>query len=504
MDIRIDRTGPVPVYRQITAHLRTMIRSGLLPPGAKLPPERKLADTLAVNRTTVLNAYQELKSEGLVRSVMGSGTVVQERNRWIAAPDLKPSIASPSYPAGGRQPTGSIVEELLALPSDPDHISLAVGKPPADCIPLQWIKQIQAELIETCGDALFQHCPTEGDRSLRESIGGWMQKRGVSGCSGAEVMVVSGAQQGLDLVARTFIEPGDVVLVEQPTYFTAVQLFQLYGAKLIAIPSDGEGQLPLDVLESMLLKYRPKLIYVQPTFQNPTGRVWTQEQRQRFMELAERGHTMIVEEDPYFELRYEGETVPPLKAFDRAGLVIYVGTFSKLLYPGMRIGWVCAPPEAMTAMIRWKQVMDLHSNHLAQTVTNELIRSGKLEMHLTKCKEVYAAKRDWMMQAIETYAKEELCCSIPQGGYYLWVQLPETVSSTVLLMHALDENVSFVPGSHFSMNDPMATSSYIRLNFTRPSHDQIEQGIRLLGQAVRRLRHRRPRGDSFRQSLPLV
>lgn len=507
MNIRIDRNSSLPLYVQIKNAIREMIAADLLLPGQKLPPERKLAETLGVNRTTVLNAYQELKAEGWVRAVRGSGTMVQDHRSERGQAEAKfPKYRAVADPHAANHLNGNVIRELLTLPSGPDHISFAVGKPPSDCIPLQEIRSAQTELMNYAGESLFQHCPSEGDGSLREAISRLMQKRGAAACSGAEIMVVSGAQQGLDVVARTFLQRGDVVFVEQPAYFSAVQLFRLYGADVVAIPQDPNGGLHFDVLETMIFRHRPKFIYVQPTFQNPTGQVWPLEQRKQLIKLAERRHTLIIEADPYFELRYEGEPIPPLKALDRAGLVVYVATFSKLLYPGMRVGWVCASPDIIAAMVRWKQAMDLHSNHYSQAITDWMIRRGVLERHLAFCTERYKAKRDWMVAAIQSYADQELMpCRVPQGGYFLWVQLPKAVSSTALLVHALEQNVSFVPGSYFSVDGEEALASYIRLNFTWPSPQQIERGIRILGQTVRRLLDSRPsRGQAFRQSVPLV
>ena len=506
MNIRIDRNSSLPLYLQIKNAIREMIAADLLPPGQKLPPERKLAESLGVNRTTVLNAYQELKAEGWLRAVRGSGTMVQDHRSEKGQAEAKyPKYRAVADSHAANHLNGNVIREMLSLPSGPDHISFAVGKPPSDCIPLQEIHSAQTELMNHAGESLFQHCPTEGDSLLREAISQWMQKRGATACSGSEIMVVSGAQQGLDLMARTFLHRGDVVLAEQPAYFSAVQLFRMYGANVVAIPPDPNGGLHFDVLETMILKYRPKFVYVQPTFQNPTGQVWPLEQRKQLIRLAERRHTLVVEEDPYFELRYEGEPVPPLKALDREGLVVYVGTFSKLLYPGMRVGWVCASPEIIAAMVRWKQAMDLHSNYYSQAITDWIIRCGVLDRHLASCTERYKTKRDWMVSAIKTYADQELQCSVPEGGYFLWVLLPNAVSSTALLVHALEQNVSFVPGSYFSVDGEEALASYIRLNFTWPSPQQIEQGIRILGQTVRRLLDSRPlRGQAFRQSVPLV
>lgn len=502
MKITLDRNTATPLYLQIKKQIQQLILNGTLLPGSKLLSERKLADQLSVNRTTVMNAYQELKAEGLAKSVRGSGTIVQKPVDWTDNPiHQKPPTSGLAKSLSRANP----IQQLLSLPSGPDHISFAVGKPDPECIPLPLIQQIQSELITDMGDKLFQHCPSGGNDSLRASVTSWMKQRGVQENAANDVLIVSGAQQGLDLIARTLIEPGDIVLVEEPTYFSAVQLFRLYGATTMTIPTDAGGNLDLMYLENLLMKHRPKLLNVQPTFQNPTGRVMPLEQRKQLMDLVERHRTFVIEEDPYYELRYEQEHLPPLKAFDPMGNVIYVGTFSKLLFPGMRIGWIYAEQHFIETMVSVKQWMDLHVNHWAQAVTDRILRHKEFKHHLSTCRKVYKAKRDRMTKLLIEQSNADLQFTIPQGGYYLWVRVPEQISTTVLLMHALEANVSFVPGTYFSFEGTAHSVSYIRLNFTFPTLSQIEQGIETMTQLMKQISMKyKTRQKNIGQSMPLI
>ncbi|MCU6707241.1 PLP-dependent aminotransferase family protein [Paenibacillus sp. J5C_2022] len=480
MNISMNRELSVPIYQQIKMQIQSQIWNGSLQAGSKLPPERKLAEQLGVNRSTVLRAYQELKAEGWVNAVVGRGTIVEERSEWSKALQRSRLHSASVVPqAFLRNPPleRDLIKELLSMPAGPDHYSFALGKPAAACMPVERLQSHLAGITTEQGHRLFQHCPTHGYAPLRETVSKWMQGRGAADAAVEEVLIVSGAQQGLDLVARVMIEQGDIVFVEEPTYFSAVQLFRLYGARIMTMPSDGRGGLQLDFLEAMLMKHAPKFIYVQPTFQNPTGRVLSFQQRKGLMELAERYGTYIVEEDPYYELRYSGETIPALKSMDAAGQVIYIGSYSKLLSPGLRVGWVYAPAEITDAMARWKQYMDLHSSPINQALIDSFIRSGDMERHLAMCRQYYKRNRDDMAVFLQAYERYGWSFRLPEGGFFLWLRLPEELSATVLLLRAMEKEVSFAPGAYFSFDGRQEYRSCIRLNFSWPLRSQMEEGL---------------------------
>lgn len=479
--LKVDRDRAIPIYLQIARQISEAISSGSLPAGTRLPPERQLARALGVNRSTVLSAYRNLKESGLLEAIVGRGTSV-----------LRPPAAPPDL--GGRQPfweqlfrqeTGravdAVVRDLLALSERRDVIPMAIGLPSPDHLPLELYRDLLRELTAEIGPPLLLHCPTEGITPLRERLSQYMEKRGI-GCVPSEVLVLAGSQQGLDLIGRTLLEPGDTVIVEEPTYIGALETFRAAGCRMIGVPCDDEG-LCTDMLEPILERHRPKLIYTLPTFQNPSGAVMTLERRRHLVDLAARHRIPIVEDDPYSELRYDGRALPSLKALDRAGLVLYLSTFSKLLFPGLRLGWMAAPAPVIHRLALVKQTVDLHSSTPAQWLLERFIRDGHLEKHVARMRGVYAEKRDRMHHALTRCAPDGFTWRRPDGGFYLWCRLPERVDRSRLLARAAEAGVSFLPGWFCFHQDPGA--SHLRLNFSNPSPEQIESGIPRLIDAVR-------------------
>lgn len=490
MNISIDRDSPVPIYLQIKRQIHDRIVTGLLPPGYRLPPERKLAERLDVNRSTVLNAYHELKAAGLVESFVGRGTIVldleeADERRAGEGTDLSPAPAplywKPMLTPKAASESSSLIRDLLALPKRQDAVSFGVGVPLPEPELLVELQHIAGRLFTEDGGDMMLHSPVEGTTSLRQALCDRMRDRGIT-CSKEEVIVLSGAQQGLDLVARTLLAPGDCVLAEEPTYFSALQTFRAAGANVIGVPVDEDGRLKLDAMESLLRSCRPKFIYVIPSYQNPSGRLMDASVRESLLHLAYKYRTPIVEEDPYGELAY-GEKGPlPIKAMDEHAHVLYIGTFSKLLGPGMRVGWIAAPKPILKVMARMKQLNDLHTNKIAQKLLDAALREGAVDRHLARIKILYRARRDEMCAALKRYAVPGMDWDIPMGGLFLWLRLPGGVNVQELAVRAADRGVDYIPGAPFFAEQPKA--SYIRLNFARADKDRISEGIRRLCAAV--------------------
>lgn len=489
MQLTLDRDSPVPLYRQIVTQIREMILSGKLPPGARLPAERSLAAALGVNRTTIVNAYQELRADGLLEAHVGRGTTVRSSVSSTQT-EFSPPLSWPNLLAPrARRLCGSPVQEIARLAAQEDVIGLATGLPTSEMSPIVDLQQLIHSILGREGAWMLQDSPTEGLESLREAIASWLALKGCA-VSPRQVLIMSGSQQGLDLVARLLLEPGDAVIVEAPTYLGALQVFRLAGARLIGIPLDESG-MQVDLLEPLLAHYRPRLIYTMPTFQNPSGATLSSERRERLLALAYRYQVPILEDDSYSDLYYDALPPAPLLAYDRCGMVLHLGSLSPALGPGLRLGWIVAPTPALEPLIALKQVADLHPSTLGQAMALELLRSGRLAAHLTWARQVYARRRDAMEQALRRYTggtapSPLLTWRPPRGGFYCWCRLPDGLRAWEVLRAAAHEGVVFVPGEVFFPNGD--GSSFLRLNFSHPREEEIEEGIRRLVQAIRRMR----------------
>lgn len=504
MQIKIDRNSQTPIYIQIRNQVRAMIFDGRLLPGSVLPPERKLAESLGVNRSTVLAAYRELKADGLVDSHVGRGTIVLSVMSEVSEPhsEFESPLYGQYFSRVSERANDPFLRNLLEMANRDDVISFSAGISATDTDPVEAFQGFEEELMRQPHHEALKHTPTEGFWSLREGISDLMQKRGIS-VPPDEVLVLSGSQQGIDIAARVFIDPGDVVIVEEPSFFSALQIFNAAGARIMGVPVDDQG-MRVDVLEQLLQRYRPKLIYTMSTYQNPTGISMSLERRRRLLELAYRRKVLIIEDDPYSEIRYEGARKPSLKELDPYGYVIYLSTFSKILFPGIRIGWMAAPKPIIHQFTMIKQLQDLHANSISQWITERFLRSGRFEAHVKRICEEYRIRRDIMLEALMDRPVAGLEWVRPMGGYYLWCKLPEGTPDMSLLVNAAERGVSYVPGTAFYLNGK--GGQYMRLNFTYPSREDIPKGIERLKEAIaitRRKMAGKPPGEA-RSLKPIV
>ena len=482
MELTIDRTSAVPIYRQIVRQVRGMILGGTLPDGFRLPPERRLAQALGINRSTVVTAYDELRADGLVDAHVGRGTVVVRQAQPVVAAPIGGELPWPQlFREEASRAQDPLVRDLLALTERDDVISLAIGLPSPELLPLDHFTSILGELTSETGPALMLHCPTEGLSALRETLAGWLAARGIP-CSPAEVLILSGSQQGLDLAARALVEPGDTVVVEEPSYFGALQVFRSAKARLVGVPIDEEG-MRTDILARVLERVRPKLVYTLPTFQNPSGAVMSLPRRRELLALAARHGVPILEDDPYSELRYEGTMVPSLKALDSGESVLHLGTFSKILFPGLRLGWLVAPRPVVRRLALLKQAMDLHSNTPGQYVLERFIRRSLINEHLHLLRRAYTQRRNAMEEALRRHAGAGVTWQKPAGGFYFWCRLPDGVERSRLMAQAAERGVAFLPGWACFAEEP--GESCVRLNFSYPPPHQLAAGVDRLMAAVR-------------------
>jgi 2-aminoadipate transaminase len=507
--IALDRSGGMPLYRQICQQLREAILSGELSEGTRLPTERALASELGINRTTVMNAYNELASEGLIEGHVGRGTLVRRNHFGYLGDSFENETASwlLGLPAGEREvlgPDAFMLSELASMGERKEIISLAPGNPAPNLLPAEMLGTIIADGLLSAGERALGYCPVEGLHSLRRAVAASMRKRGVA-VDVQHILILSGSTQGIGLIGRFLLRPGDEVVVEVPTYLGAIQAFRALNARVIGVPTDREG-IRVDLLESILARHRPRLIYTLPTFQNPTGTVMSQERRRRLLLLAKRYQTPILEDDPYGEIYFEDRRPQPLKALDTSGQVLYLSTYSKILAPGLRVAWLAAPELMIERLSLHKQVFDLNTNALGQWTVSEVLRRNMLEDHLAMLRQQYRHKRDLMLEAIATHWPEEVRVNRPAGGFHLWCRLPADMRSRSLLREAANEQVTFVIGEPFHVDG--GGQQHFRLSYAYPETDHIEEGVRRIGNAIKRLLARRiSREDQHKQHvehIPMV
>jgi 2-aminoadipate transaminase len=388
----------------------------------------------------------------------------------------------------------SAIRELLKITQRPEVISFAGGLPAPDVFPAARFQEACQTVLHQYPEQALQYGATEGFAPLREMIARHTARYGVK-AEVENVLITSGSQQALDLIGKLLINSGDRVLVEAPTYLGALQAFNIYGAEYLSVPSDDDG-LRTDLLEKPL-RSGPKFMYVLPNFQNPGGTTLSEGRRHELVLMADRYGVPIVEDDPYGQLRYEGEHLPSLVVLDRENLrrdngysignVIYLSTFSKTLAPGLRLGWIVAPPDVIAKMIQLKQGMDLHTSTFTQAVAYEVAKDGFLDEHVKLIRKVYGERRDVMLAALKECFPAEASWTHPKGGLFLWVTLPAGVEGKKLFEAALKLNVAFVPGDSFYAANGFHEegSRHLRLNFSNAKPEQIREGIRRLSIAVK-------------------
>jgi 2-aminoadipate transaminase len=395
----------------------------------------------------------------------------------IASAHLEPPVTPFRFARRMSRVKASAIREILKVAERPEVLSFAGGLPAPELFPLEAIAQAHAEAFAEEGRAALQYSTTEGYGPLREWISAHMGERGLR-ATADQVLVTCGSQQGIDLVARVLLDPGDVVVVENPSYLAALQTFSGLEATFAVVGSDDQG-MRVEELERLVTERRPKLLYIVPNFQNPKGTTLSLERRHALVRLAQRHRLPILEDNPYGELRFRGEALPSLASLDEEGVVIHLGTFSKTLAPGLRIGWVVGPRELVRAVTLAKQAADLHTATLAQRATARLLARFDYEAHLGRLRATYGERCEAMLGALERHMPEGTRWTRPEGGMFVWVELPGGLSGDALLPRALEERVAFVPGSPFFAAWPR--SEFIRLNYSNRPPELIEEGMRRLG-----------------------
>jgi len=384
----------------------------------------------------------------------------------------------------------SFIREILKVAENPSIISFAGGLPNPRFFPVEEIAAATRAALDSDGRRALQYATTEGYPPLRQWIAERCAARGLR-VRPEQILVVNGSQQALDLIAKVFIDAGDTVLVERPTYLAAIQAFGLFQPSFRSLLLEEDG-VSLEELAAALDGTRPKLFYAVPNFQNPSGISWSQDKRREAARLLERSGTVLVEDDPYGELRFQGEARAPIAAhLDGSGLApqgIYLGTFSKIVAPGLRMGWVCAEGEIMERLVVAKQAADLHSNGFTQRVLHRYLADNDIDAYIARIREAYGRQRDCMVAMVEKLFPPEVRCTKPLGGMFLWMTLPEGMCSLAMLERAIRQNVAFVPGQAFFANG--GGENTLRLNFSNADEARIEEGMKRLAGVYQEMRRR--------------
>ncbi len=509
MGLVLDRTSGrrYPLSRQLADELRRRVQAGSLGPGERLATVRSLAEALGVTPETVASAYKLLVGQGYLRGEVGRGT-------FVAAPPLRAEEdplapfeaggALPQFASSSVTPGSSSQRDLLRLASYPGVVSFAASVAAFELAPVDQLREALSRVLLEQGASALQVGPTEGYPPLRQAIATLLQERGIAADPG-QICVTSGCQQGIDLAAKVFVGPGDAVLVEQPSFLGALEAFRARGARVVGVPIADDG-LRVEALAPLIVRHRPKLLYCMPTYQNPTGRSLSADKRRALLRVAAANDLPIVEDDSAGFIHLEvGQPAPlSLKAEDHAGYVIHLGTFSKLVAAGLRLGWLVAHPSVFEKLVAAKYASDLSSDALVQRAIHRLLAEGTLQAHLAATRCAYRERRDTLADALGAPGVLPVGASFdrPRGGFNAWLQLPAAgPTATELYLEAVQRGVAFVPGSFFfsaggSGPGSAAAVRGLRLCYSALEPAAIKRGVRLLSQALRAL------GSSPRDARP--
>jgi DNA-binding transcriptional MocR family regulator len=485
----LQRDSAVSLTQQLVDLLVDAIESGELGPGEKLPTTRALAADAGVNHLTAARVYRRLAELGYVTATVGRGTFVraltpaagEDNDDWqvYVLPDRPITYAE------------QVLADAFRLAGEPGVISLSTGYPSPACYPTEELAEITARVFAEEGGDAISYLTAEGLWELREQIAARGRKAGFA-TEPEEILVTSGARQGIDLVARTLLEPGDVVAIESPTFIGLISSWRNTGGRVLGVPIDADG-FEVDALERLLARHEVKLVALQTACQNPTGRDLSEERRQRLAELAVERNFFILEDRVYSDTRYAGEGPRPLRELAPSH-VIYVNSLSKTVGGGLRLGWIAARGPVFERLAALKLETDFHTTTLVQHVAARYLASGGYDRQITANMDFYRERRDALMAALERHLAGEYRAETPQGGHHIWVTLTRPVNERELYTEALRHGVTFTPGGVVSVERPSQTS--FRLSFSLLDPEELDEGVKRLARAIRELRRRDRLGRS--------
>ncbi len=499
----------VPLYVQLRDQIRALVHGGDLRPGERIPASRELAAQLGVHRTTVANAYAELESEGLISGHVGRGTFIRGESvaKKISA------VPHPTSVNGGLRweslfadERGEEILSRLMQAAPRGAISFVMARPAAEFFPVEELRKCSNTVWKREGSEILQFGPSDGYPPLKQALISMLRSEGYEAAD-ENLLITDGCQQALDLVCKAFLRPGDTVLVENPAYPGALAIFTGARARILGVPvktDSGPGMTPgvdVSAIEAVLMQNRVKMMVLTPDFHNPTGTTLPVAERRRLLEIAARFQVPVIEDHIYARLSARGERVPSLKQLDRSNIVIQVDSFSKIAFPGMRVGWIVAPSNVIDRLRLVKQSTDLHTGHLAQAILAEYVRRGLLSRHLERTRKAYSGRLAALEQTLECHMPSGTKWTHPEGGMCVWVELPPGFDSNELLIHTRERGVLFAPGRYFYFQNPQPNT--LRLGFAGVADREIARGIATLADVLRCEMRKRQRG-SRRAEVPRV
>ncbi|GBG55655.1 aminotransferase [Sporomusaceae bacterium FL31] len=379
----------------------------------------------------------------------------------------------------------SEIREILKITQRPEVISFAGGLPAPELFPIEEMKQVARIVLEESGSQALQYSTTEGFAPLRQHIAQRMNNKFKTCVHSDNILITSGSQQALDFSGKLFLNEGDIVLCESPTYLAAISAFKAYQPQFIEVPTDGDGMIIAELQQILERHDNIKLVYVIPDFQNPTGRTWSIKRRQQFIAVMSQYDIPVIEDNPYGELRFEGEIPPSIKSLDRKGIVIFVSTFSKTFCPGLRIGWIAADQNLIEKYVLIKQGADLHTSSISQREISKYLDLYDFDANIVKIVQVYRQRRNAIVEAMQNYFPDDIKFNRPQGGLFTWVELPKHFKAVELLQSCLQQDIAFVPGDSFFPN--RIVENTFRLNYSNMPEERIFEGIQRLAKVIKQV-----------------
>lgn len=473
MDWKPDRKAKKAIYKQLAQYIEKGIADGTFPPDKPLPSERYLASALNLNRSTVVHAYDELESMGLIERTRGSGTTIS-KDIWGITKKRIPSW-NRYIEAGSFLPSQPVTQKIRKEAVEHHLINLASGELSEELFPQKFLNEITSTR-SFIGSLGYDH--PQGNEILRTTIAKHVKEsRGIE-TDPSSILITSGAQQALHLIVQCLLKPGDAIAIEDPSYNYNLPIFRSVGIQIHYLPVDNDGINPED-LQSLYKKHRIKMIFLNPYFQNPTGSLLNKKKKEAILDISSKLGIPVVEDDPYSLTAFSGDKIATLKSMDRNGNVLYISSLSKIVASGLRIGWIIGPTSVIERLSDAKQQIDFGHSSYTQWVANDFLESDNFHIHIRRLIKELEKRRDRIIKSLDTYLKDLVEYSIPQGGIHIWCKILKNYNETQLLEESIKRGVIYVPGSTMGSKD-----GFVRFTFAKEDEDSIDEGIKRFAEAL--------------------